>query len=794
MNSHLMDTPGPDNITFVERDLDGATVHAPDTFTTPMIEAWGGTDLEHTFADAAKSMLAMAENAPQNTDKITAQLKQYMAAGMMCPATLPTDIFGDDQDIAALVRGEDAAMALMAGSRLVVRHHQAIQDAITQCDGAADACHDPKRNPRLARAIAAASAACVPDGAIQRAMHQLDTPAPVIFDLDYQSPAYLMDPDYDKHRIVPVTETAVKAAMDTGRVRLHITGTQTPTPNLSVVINLLPFITPEARIDWTQLKPCLDTLTSVLRRKSDPAGLFIAGLPHVALAKGLAYASTQACQMVKTILTDIQTHCKTVAGAAWTPPSVWVADCPDAALKLGLSHTGLAPAPLTTYVETHDGHTIKALTQQATQAIKHTKATAYLTALTDHILGVNRLPTDMTDALKSLGFTDIELTSVEQALPTASRLDDLFTPVVLDAGFRQDVLGLKPDAPFPLDQLDMDLQALSHTLFGHSDLSTASSDIPIKTRDTLRAPSCFGAADHMKMLAATGADNRDVIRLPQDIIADDFQDLVRTAHTLKVPSIHLRRRDIHIADPGLGADIDIDAHPQPQPEPEVIERVIEKTVHTMPERQKLPDRRKGYIQKASVGGHKVYLHTGEYDSGMLGEIFIDMHKEGAAFRSVMNNFAIAISIGLQYGVPLDEYVDAFVFTRFEPAGPVEGNDTIKSATSILDYIFRELAVSYLGRGDLANVDPDALTADGLGKGSEEGREIDPKLLISKGFSRGHTDNLVLLPSVKAALEKATLSGDACPACGGFSLQEQDGKKHCQACGAHADTSPNQHQG
>jgi ribonucleoside-diphosphate reductase alpha chain len=124
----------------------------------------------------------------------------------------------------------------------------------------------------------------------------------------------------------------------------------------------------------------------------------------------------------------------------------------------------------------------------------------------------------------------------------------------------------------------------------------------------------------------------------------------------------------------------------------IVERVIERLYR---DREKLPNRRKGYTQKAVVGGHKVYLRTGEYDDGRLGEIFIDMHKEGAAFRAMMNNFAIAISLGLQYGVPLEEYVDAFTFTKFEPAGMVQGNDAIKNATSILDYIFRELAVSYL---------------------------------------------------------------------------------------------------
>src|SRR5271169_5525564 len=152
----------------------------------------------------------------------------------------------------------------------------------------------------------------------------------------------------------------------------------------------------------------------------------------------------------------------------------------------------------------------------------------------------------------------------------------------------------------------------------------------------------------------------------------------------------------------------------------VVERLVERIV-VMREREKMPDRRKGYTQKAVVGGHKVYLRTGEYDDGRIGEIFIDMHKEGAALRSFINNFAIAVSLGLQYGVPLEEYVDAFTFTRFEPSGPVQGNDSIKYATSILDYLFRELAVSYLSRFDLAHVEPSETNFDALGKGVEEGR-------------------------------------------------------------------------
>jgi ribonucleoside-diphosphate reductase alpha chain len=168
----------------------------------------------------------------------------------------------------------------------------------------------------------------------------------------------------------------------------------------------------------------------------------------------------------------------------------------------------------------------------------------------------------------------------------------------------------------------------------------------------------------------------------------------------------------------------------------VVEKIVER-VERIREREKLPGRRKGYTQKAVVGGHKVYLRTGEYDDGRLGEIFVDMHKEGATLRSLLNNFAIAISLGLQYGVPLEEYVDAFTFTRFEPAGSVQGNDTIKMATSILDYVFRELAISYLGRYDLGHVDPSNMGFDALGKGEDEGKAPASRA-ISKGLVRGKT--------------------------------------------------------
>src|SRR5207249_3750459 len=174
----------------------------------------------------------------------------------------------------------------------------------------------------------------------------------------------------------------------------------------------------------------------------------------------------------------------------------------------------------------------------------------------------------------------------------------------------------------------------------------------------------------------------------------------------------------------------------------VVEKLVERIV-VMREREKMTDRRKRYTQKAVVGGHTLYHRTGEYDDGRLGEIFIDMHKEGAALRSFINNFAIAVSLGLQYGVPLEEYVDAFTFTRFEPAGPVQGNDSIKYATSILDYVFRELAVSYLSRFDLAHVDPNEIATgfDALGRGIEEGK---PSKYVSRGLTRSRSDKLVVM--------------------------------------------------
>ena len=182
---------------------------------------------------------------------------------------------------------------------------------------------------------------------------------------------------------------------------------------------------------------------------------------------------------------------------------------------------------------------------------------------------------------------------------------------------------------------------------------------------------------------------------------------------------------------------------------------VQRSIKINNNRSKMPDRRKGYIQKVTISDHKIYLHTGEYDDGKVGEIFIDMNKEGELVKALMNNFAIAISLGLQYGVPLDEFVDAFIETKFEPSGEIKGNDRILNASSILDYIFRELAISYLGREDLAHT-PSISKSSGSKfiSGDEEDTFLKlVKDITSKGFVRSnYKDKLIDLSDVRINLK------------------------------------------
>ncbi len=225
------------------------------------------------------------------------------------------------------------------------------------------------------------------------------------------------------------------------------------------------------------------------------------------------------------------------------------------------------------------------------------------------------------------------------------------------------------------------------------------------------------------------------INMPNDASVADVKDAYMLSWKLGLKANALYRDGSKLSQPLSATSEDgfeLFAAAEPTEEKSPVEHVVEKIVYRyLAKRRRMPQRRKGYTQKAVVGGHKVYIRAGEYEDGTLGEIFIDMHKEGAAFRSLMNCFAISVSLGLQYGVPLEEYIDAFVFSRFEPSGPVNGNDRIKLATSIIDYIFRELAITYLGRDDLGQVTPEDLRPEALGT-AEEPPEYDEEEHVADG--------------------------------------------------------------
>jgi ribonucleoside-diphosphate reductase alpha chain len=380
--------------------------------------------------------------------------------------------------------------------------------------------------------------------------------------------------------------------------------------------------------------------------------------------------------------------------------------------------------------------------------------------------------------LAAKGFPQAKLDELEKALASAFDIKFVFNKWTLGADFLKDTLKV------PADKLeDPGFEVLPWLGFSRADIEAANTHVcgamTLEGAPHLKpehypvfdcANPCgrtgkryLSVESHIRMMAAaqpfiSGAISK-TINMPNEASVEDCKDAYLLSWKLALKANALYRDGSKLSQPlnsQLIADDEDDsddaaetlaAASMPARVTQVSERIVERIIEkVMRDREKLPERRKGYTQKAVVGGHKVYLRTGEYQDGRLGEIFIDMHKEGAAFRSLMNNFAIAISLGLQYGVPLDEYVDAFTFTRFEPAGLVQGNDMIKNATSILDYVFRELAVSYLGRNDLAHVSPDDIGPSAMGRGADEGKAPASAAasIVSKGLVRSQTDRLMVV--------------------------------------------------
>ena len=353
-------------------------------------------------------------------------------------------------------------------------------------------------------------------------------------------------------------------------------------------------------------------------------------------------------------------------------------------------------------------------------------------------------PSITHDDLKAKGFDDDAIAKVEGALKNAFDVKFVFNKYTFGDDFCINQLGL--DAK-QINSMDFDM--LAALGFDRKQIELANTYVcgamtleqaPHLRDEDLSVFDCanpcgrigkryLSAESHIRMMAAaqpfiSGAISK-TINMPSSANIQDCKDAYMLSWRLGVKANALYRDGSKLSQPLSSALVEEDDYAD-QPtatkataaSQQIVEKIIERVIRG--DRRSLPGRRKGYTQKATVGGHKVYLRTGEYEDGKLGEIFIDMHKEGAAFRSLMNNFAIAVSIGLQYGVPLEEYVEAFTFTRFEPSGMVSGNDAIKMSTSILDYMFRELAISYLGRNDLAHVQPSDILPDAVGEGVAEG--------------------------------------------------------------------------
>ncbi len=446
-------------------------------------------------------------------------------------------------------------------------------------------------------------------------------------------------------------------------------------------------------------------------------------------------------------------------------------------------------------------------------------------------------PTINHERLKARGFDDETIERVEEALPGSFELRNAFAPHVLGEEFLRG-LGFTDE-----DLADWSLDVLGRLDFSNEDIEAAHrwacgtmtvegaphlSDQHLAVFDCANRCGRLGKRfirwqGHILMMAAaqpfiSGAISK-TINMPADAGLEDIKGAYHLAWRKMLKAVALYRDGSKLSQPlsiGMTAEEEaalaeaVAAGDVAALAGTMAERVVLKQ---QAHRRRLPQRRGGFTQKASVGGHKVYIRTGEYEEGTVGEIFLDMHREGAAFRSLMNCFAIAVSLGLQYGVPLEEFVDAFVFTRFEPSGIVSGHDRIKMATSVIDYVFRELAITYLGRDDLAQVSAEDIRHDAVGKGKgqhklpkekpgamAEVRQIAvaqaggltqsgpttgrlPFGFVAAAETAQQPDNATAR-AVAAAQQARWMGyeGDPCPECGSLTLVRNGTCLKCDSCG------------
>lgn len=428
------------------------------------------------------------------------------------------------------------------------------------------------------------------------------------------------------------------------------------------------------------------------------------------------------------------------------------------------------------------------------------------------------------ESLKSKGFTDETISIIEKQMPSVFDISFAFNKYTLGVDFLKK-LGVTEEE---MDSMDFNL--LRKLGFSRQEISSAN-DYICGTMTVEGAPylkfehyPVFDTANkcgkkgtrflkamaHIKMMAAaqpfiSGAISK-TINLPYHSTVDDVKDAYMQSWNLCLKANALYRDGSKLSQP-LNSLIDDDFQEiYESHEENNIVKVAERIIHRyIAKRRRLPDRRKGYTQKAKINGQSLYIRTGEYDNGQIGEIFIDMHREGATVRSLLNSFAIAISLGLQHGVPLEEFVDAFVFTRFEPSGVVTGNQRIKFSTSVIDYIFRELAVTYLNRYDLAHVSADDLLSST--KVSKANEDFESEELVSESIyeleprdSPGYSSKLAtsetkdttskflnkqstaIKHQVQRAIEKG-YTGDICTECNSMTMVRNGTCLKCMTCGS-----------
>ena len=699
----------------------------------------------------------------------------------------------------------------------------AVADQVRRCEGDRQACADPASNQALARAAHAARAAGASDAEIAEAIALgaagFDAaPSP---DVDL---AFI-----DRADAIAAGGLARRAALLGWRGNLTLAFSEGDALALA-----RSRAAPAAALDLFSLREtddvaaaarllavCLDIEVSAgfsktpaqacIRRDWRPLRLGVAGLAERLVAEGLAYDSDagrarafELASLVRDAAHEASDAlclslgpAPATTGARPRRNSEIIGPVAEAEVALMLGGRALGADPWSGAVstaETADGVAVRVLHAATAEAVDRLGVDRE--AVRDYALGHRTLaeaPGVDHAGLTARGFTDHEIAAAEQALAEAADLRSAFAPAIIGAGFVRDVLGASES-----DLASHDFDTLVHAGFEAGDIAAASA---FALGAGSLAEASFLDPAHRRIFLS-GAELPSEARLAMTATLEDVSDAPLTAlleldfecgpeaaaraqalaASAGVRALRLRRAR-PTADFALRLP-EADEPPARAPSAAPVrERIVERVIEAPRGRQRLPDRRKGYIQKAVVAGHKVYLHTGEYDDGALGEIFIDMHKEGAAFRSMMNNFAIAVSIGLQYGVPLEEFVDAFVFTRFEPSGAVTGNDQVRSATSILDYVFRELGISYLDRRDLATIDPGEMDRDGLASEPAEPQPV--ARFISKGFSRGAApDNLVFLPLARSAAngEGQGAIADVCPDCGDLALVGQGRERVCSSCG------------